>query len=1265
MSGLKLCTWNVKGIHTPMKRRKVLNYLKKEGVQIALLQETHLNDTEHLKLQQGGFNQVYFSSFTSRSRGVAILTHKNSNFRILDCKKDALGCYVIIKGIISGEEITILNIYNPPGLPTQLLSSAFSEVVNLCSKHTIIGGDLNCHLCPTIDKSPSGTLSLSPHAKFVNAFCEDTDYTDVWRAQHPTDREYTFFSHTKQCFTRIDYFLLPRSLLHSVIYCSIGPIIISDHAAVFLEYKLLHPLTRGRYWKFNPLVLTDEKFTSYFRDEFKFFYSTNSASTNNSSLLWETTKAFSRGIIISYTSTKKRRQAEQIKIIESKLRRAERECGERPSSQKIKEMSALRSALDTLLTMQASNQISFAKQKLYESGNKAGRYLAYLTKKKANSQTIGSVMDDHGKLSFDTLNINSTFKTFYENLYKSEQQPDSLRKMEDFFLSLNLPCLSEERRATLNAPLSKGEILSAIRGLQSGKSPGPDGLSVEFYKEFPDILIEPLLEMFNDSLAKNTLPRSLREANISLILKKGKNPDDCASYRPISLLNVDQKILSKVLALRLEKLLPTLINEDQTGFIKGRNSYNNMRRLLNTIQYFQHYSKSGVVISLDAEKAFDRIEWSYLFHTLNTFGLGTTFINWVKLLYRNPLSAVLTNGLCSPYFNVFRGTRQGCPLSPLLFALAVEPLAEAVRKNSNIGGLKIANKEHKITLYADDILIVMTDPETSIPSLIETINAFSSFSGYKINFTKSEAMPLGILNSKQAPMRSFPFKWSPEGINYLGIHVTPKFEQMYKLNFPPLFDRIQLDLERWNTLPITWMGRIALLKMNVLPRLLYPLQMVPVVLSHKVLKQLNSWFSSFIWSKRKARLKIATLCRPSCEGGLDFPDIRNYYLSTHLRVIADWVHNKPKTLWIDIESSMSKCPLTTLLFLRKNRSLKLACTNPITVTTATAWRMLRKLERRSNTTSVLTPIWNNPEFIPGMKDNRFKNWTHKGLFRLQDFFEGPTLMSFNQLIEKYCIPRSDFYQYLQVRDFIRRGSADLTLQDISDIERHIFITKSNSSIRIFYNIIRTHSTVDTLHLKALWERELTCAITDDEWKDIWVNVKTLCVCNRVKATQLMILHRAHISPQLRHKFKSDSSPSCLKCKVETGTLTHCFWSCSKVQHFWHNVGQEMDKIFSAKLNCNPVFLLLGLTDPIVTNKFHKKLYQMLTFCARKCLLVNWISDQIPTMTQWHRMILGYISLDYLTCRLHHKDVVFENTWKPFLSYMGLEISSIVKRAFIC
>ncbi len=179
-----------------------------------------------------------------------------------------------------------------------------------------------------------------------------------------------------------------------------------------------------------------------------------------------------------------------------------------------------------------------------------------------------------------------------------------------------------------------------------------------------------------------------------------------------------------------------------------------MHHLLNVIQFAKQQSIDGLVISLDAEKAFDRIEWPYLFHTLHKFGLGEHFIKWVKLLYNEPLSAMLTNGCRSSTFKVGRWTRQDYPLSPLLFALIIEPLAEAIRTNNEICGLTVANNLHKIALYADDILIFMVNPDTSTPALLDTIDKPGTFSGYRINYHNSMAMPIGGL--KQIPQAYHP-----------------------------------------------------------------------------------------------------------------------------------------------------------------------------------------------------------------------------------------------------------------------------------------------------------------------------------------------------------------------------------------------------------------------------------------------------------------------------------------------------------------------------
>ncbi len=138
--------------------------------------------------------------------------------------------------------------------------------------------------------------------------------------------------------------------------------------------------------------------------------------------------------------------------------------------------------------------------------------------------------------------------------------------------------------------------------------------------------------MIINSKKDNVLPNTLYEANISLILKKNKDETDPASYRPIALQNFDRKVVTKTLATRLNKHLSSIIHPDQTGFIPGRFSFFNVRRLLNTIYANHTKVNEAAILSLDAQ-----VEWPYMFGSLQKFGFGETFISWVKLIYARPV----------------------------------------------------------------------------------------------------------------------------------------------------------------------------------------------------------------------------------------------------------------------------------------------------------------------------------------------------------------------------------------------------------------------------------------------------------------------------------------------------------------------------------------------------------------------------------------------------------------------------------------------------
>ena len=204
------------------------------------------------------------------------------------------------------------------------------------------------------------------------------------------------------------------------------------------------------------------------------------------------------------------------------------------------------------------------------------------------------------------------------------------------------------------------------------------------------------------------------------------------SYRPLSMLTVDFKILSKILAKRLGPQMGKIIHEDQNGFIPARNMSLNRRRLYCIIEETdtQKYPRA-MAASLDLEKAFDSLSWGFLTQIMVRMNLGQDWIRWVTLLYTNPSARV------SPRYNIFRGTRQGCPLSPLLFALAMELLAAMMRLRGANRGIPLRDGRHAISLYADDLLLYLKDGEKDLEAMVEDMQDFGVLSGLKLNVGKS------------------------------------------------------------------------------------------------------------------------------------------------------------------------------------------------------------------------------------------------------------------------------------------------------------------------------------------------------------------------------------------------------------------------------------------------------------------------------------------------------------------------------------------------
>ncbi len=234
--------------------------------------------------------------------------------------------------------------------------------------------------------------------------------------------------------------------------------------------------------------------------------------------------------------------------------------------------------------------------------------------------------------------------------------------------------------------ISESEIGKAIDELNRNKNPGIDGLGSEFYIVFKEFLISILKELYDDIFTKGKMNLRMSMGLMKIIYKK-KGDKKIKNYRPLTMLNTDLKILSKVLANRLKEVMPKIIKTNQAYGVKGRDIADTTISVKDIISYIKEKKLDGYIISLDFEKAFDRVEHQFLFGILKTFRFGENCIKWIKILYKGVGMRINCNGFLTKYFKLTRSVRQGCPLSALLYSLVAEPLGLAMRREKNVRGM--------------------------------------------------------------------------------------------------------------------------------------------------------------------------------------------------------------------------------------------------------------------------------------------------------------------------------------------------------------------------------------------------------------------------------------------------------------------------------------------------------------------------------------------------------------------------------------------------
>lgn len=765
----------------------------------------------------------------------------------------------------------IINIYAPSGSVKER-TKFFEELSDLLDQHRdeliILAGDFNCVLDEVKDRplKPNSQTTLQKDQIALENLIIKHSLVDSWRHKNKDSKACTFGRAFDAKISRLDQIYVSVRLTNLVDTAEIIPHTASDHNICKLSLKTPDNLLIAKSpFRLNNRVLKHKKFQTITREIITKF---SEKRKNNPSLdavanyghckytMLRSSKRYAIGHRFNIKT--------EIKETRTKIQEMESSPGTDLEDHKTN-VRHLHNSLNELLNREVQVATLNSRTTSADTSERMTKTFFSRVKPQTQKEVITAMKTPTG-VSRTPKTITETITNFYGDLFC--HKPVQKDEMNTLLNTITTTVKSHDYNA-MNAPISPSEVLSAIRNIASDKAPGPDGLGSEFYKTFATDLAPLLAEVYNACIEKGEIPEYMSEATIQLLFKKG-DKQDIKNWRPITLLNVEYKIFTKIITERMKKCLPKILHPDQKGFVPTRRLEDAVIKASSLIDYCKIKNTPKYMILLDQEKAFDRVSREYLHAVIEKFNFPPKIKNAVKALYAVTTANISINGQLSTAVPLKSGVRQGCPLSPTLFALCIEPLGNLIRTNQNYTGISIPGvNSYNISKFADDTVFFVND-QRDHDIVRDYIRTYELGTAAKANVSKTEILPIGpntheVENPLQTDIKILDHRTD---VRFLGVNIGNN------VNLDAIWDdkieRLATSLKLWDLTNPSYEGRILALRTQALGSIWFQAKFHELPKSKIIL--IEKMIKNFVCkNKQRAPIKYNLMKLPRDLGGMNVP----------------------------------------------------------------------------------------------------------------------------------------------------------------------------------------------------------------------------------------------------------------------------------------------------------------------------------------------------------------------------------------------------------